>query len=65
MKEIVSTIPTSVERVDAQGFVVQADGKIAILHQLVERQHRIVWLGQSNSVIWKVTLPDTHLHNSF
>lgn len=45
MKEIISTIPTSVGRIDAQSFVVQADSKIAVLHQLVERQHRIIRLG--------------------
>ena len=65
MKEVVSTIPTSVEIFDAQGFVIQADGEVAVLHQLMKRQHGIIRLGQSGSVLRGRVLSDTHLYNSF
>jgi len=58
-------IPTSAERFDVQSFVIQADGEVAVLHQLVERQHGIIWLEEPGSILWGEALPDTHLYNSF
>ena len=55
----------SVERIDAQGLVIQADGKVAVLHQLMERQHSVIWLAKPNLALGSRTLPYTHLHNSF
>ena len=55
----------SVERVDAQSLVIQADSKVPVLHQLMERQHSVIWLGKPNLVLGSRTLQYTHLHNSF
>jgi len=65
IREVVSTIPASVERFGVQCFVIQANGEVAILHQLMKRQHGIIWLKQLRSVLEGRVLPDTHLYDSF
>ena len=64
-RRVVSITLGSTVRRNAQSFIIQANRKIAVFHQLMKRQHRIVRLKQAYLASKSTIPPHTHLYDSF